>query len=57
MLIEKSLPIIKEHFGEDLIALNSQSHAIGFYERFGFKTVSEEFFEAGVPHVKMELKL
>lgn len=57
MLMQKSLPIIKEHFGEDLITLNSQSHAIGFYERFGFKTVSEEFIEAGVPHVKMELKL
>ena len=57
MLIEKSLPIIKEHFKGEVFALNSQSHAIGFYEKFGFKTVSNEFLEAGVPHVKMEMTI
>ena len=57
MLIEKSLPIIKEHFGSDLLALNSQTHAIGFYEKFGFRTASEEFLDAGIPHVKMEMMI
>ena len=57
MLMEKSLPIIKKHFKSDVFALNSQSQAIGFYEKFGFKIVSEEFFEAGVPHVKMEMTI
>ena len=56
-LIKKSLPVIKEHFGTDTVALNSQSHAESFYAIFGFKTVSEEFLEAGVPHVKMEMKI
>ena len=56
-LMKKSLPVIKEHFGTDTVSLNSQSHAETFYAMFGFKTVSEEFLEAGVPHVKMEMKL
>ena len=54
-LMRESLPIIKKHFNTNTISLNSQSHAEGFYRRFGFKTVSEEFLEAGVPHVKMEM--
>ncbi|WP_123501526.1 GNAT family N-acetyltransferase, partial [Pseudomonas frederiksbergensis] len=28
-------------------------HATPFYERLGFAVVSEEFLEAGIPHVDM----
>ena len=33
--------------------LTAQVHATAFYERLGFKVVSEEFLEAGLPHVDM----
>lgn len=33
--------------------LTAQVHATAFYERLGFKVVSEEFLEAGLPHVEM----
>ena len=33
--------------------LSAQVHATPFYERLGFKIVSEEFLEAGIPHVDM----
>ncbi|MCQ0167099.1 GNAT family N-acetyltransferase [Pseudomonas sp. S12(2018)] len=33
--------------------LTAQLHATAFYERLGFKVVSEEFLEAGLPHVDM----
>ena len=33
--------------------LEAQVYAIGFYERFGFRTVSEPFDEDGIPHVRM----
>ena len=39
------------------IVLNSQKHAVGFYEKLGFKTVSDEFLEEGVVHLKMEMDL
>jgi len=33
--------------------LTAQVHATSFYERLGFEVVSEEFLEAGLPHVEM----
>lgn len=33
--------------------LSAQVYATAFYERFGFTVVSEEFLEAGLPHVDM----
>ena len=33
--------------------LTAQVHATAFYERLGFKVVSDEFLEAGIPHVEM----
>ena len=33
--------------------LSAQVHASSFYERFGFSVVSDEFLDAGIPHVDM----
>ncbi|MBD7977121.1 MULTISPECIES: GNAT family N-acetyltransferase [Pseudomonas] len=33
--------------------LTAQVHATAFYERLGFTIVSDEFLEAGIPHVDM----
>ncbi|MBA1189370.1 GNAT family N-acetyltransferase [Pseudomonas entomophila] len=33
--------------------LSAQVHATAFYEQLGFRVVSEEFLEAGIPHVDM----
>jgi predicted GNAT family N-acyltransferase len=33
--------------------LTAQVHATAFYERLGFEVVSDEFLEAGLPHVDM----
>ncbi|HKW38041.1 MAG TPA: GNAT family N-acetyltransferase [Burkholderiales bacterium] len=37
--------------------LHAQTHAAGFYRRFGFSERGEEFLEAGIPHVEMTLDL
>lgn len=39
------------------IYIEAQSYAIGYYEREGFKVISDEFLEDGIPHVQMELLL
>lgn len=36
------------------IVLEAQTYAIGFYEKEGFRVISEEFLEDGIPHVKMQ---
>lgn len=33
--------------------LDAQTHAIGFYKKFGFKTIGAEFLDAGIPHRHM----
>jgi len=33
--------------------LNAQTHAEGFYSHLGYRTVSGEFMDAGIPHVTM----
>ncbi|MFT0802851.1 GNAT family N-acetyltransferase [Bacillus swezeyi] len=36
--------------------LNAQTQAVPFYEKHGYKVVSEEFLDAHIPHVKMVKK-
>lgn len=34
--------------------LNAQTHAKEFYEQLGYIVISDEFIDAGIPHVTME---
>lgn len=56
-LMMKSIEVIKEKMQCQKIVMNAQKYAVGFYEKFGFKTISDEFLEEGVVHVVMELEL
>ncbi|SEF98269.1 GNAT family N-acetyltransferase [Lachnospira multipara] len=53
-LLKEGLEQVKTKFNTNKIKLDAQTHAIKFYEKFGFKVVSEEFLEEGIMHVKME---
>lgn len=57
ILLEESLQAIKEKMPCDLIYIEAQTHAIGFYEKFGFKVTSGEFLEEGILHAVMELEV
>ena len=35
------------------LKLNAQTHAEGFYQKLGYQTMSEEFMDAGIPHITM----
>jgi len=35
------------------VALSAQTHAVGFYERAGFRAIGQPFMDAGIPHRKM----
>lgn len=56
-LMEKSLEYIKYHMPCREVTLHSQAYVSGFYEKFGFKAVSEPFLEEGIWHVSMTLQL
>lgn len=54
LIMEKIIEFAKEN-GYSKIKLNSQTHAIPFYEKLGFVVTSGEFMDAGIPHKTMEL--
>lgn len=39
--------------GDDEVFLDAQTHAISFYERFGFRAEGDGFMDAGMPHQRM----
>lgn len=39
------------------VELAAQTHALKFYERFGFAPFGDEFMDAGIPHRHMRLAL
>lgn len=41
--------------GHRQVVLSSQSHAAPFYERHGFSIDGDEFYEAGIAHINMQL--
>ena len=55
-LLRYAVEEIDRRFHPGEIFIESQTHAIGFYEREGFKICSDEFLDAGIPHVQMILK-
>ena len=55
--MRKSIKEIQRRFSCNKIVVHAQKQAVGFYEKFGFCTVSGEYLEEGVVHVNMELEL
>lgn len=51
-LLERLLDIAAAA-GMQQLELNAQTHAAGFYARYGFLTTGSEFYEAGLPHIAM----
>lgn len=38
-----------------MVTLSAQTHAIPFYERYGFKVISQPYLDAGILHQDMQL--
>jgi predicted GNAT family N-acyltransferase len=55
-LLKKAISICKKH-GSQRIDLSAQTHAINFYQKAGFKQISDEYCDVNIPHVDMQLDL
>jgi len=55
-LIKHSIIKTKELFGKTPIKIGAQTYLKSFYESHGFKKISEEYLEDGIPHIHMLLK-
>ena len=52
-LIKKGIEIAKNEMKKNKIYLEGQVYASKLYEKLGFKIISDEFLEDGIPHYKM----
>ena len=55
-ILSEGIRVAKEEMRADRIRIEAQSYAKGFYEKAGFRQVSEEFLEDGIPHIQMVLE-
>ena len=54
-LLKEAIRAAQEVFRADRIYLEAQVYARALYENLGFRQISEEFLEDGIPHVQMLL--
>ena len=52
-LLSEGIRIAKDIFHTETLYLEAQVYARAFYEKQGFRQISEEFSEDGIPHIKM----
>ena len=52
-LIKKGIEIAKNEMKKNKVYLEGQVYASKLYEKLGFKIISDEFLEDGIPHYKM----
>lgn len=55
MIQEMESKILKNGYYQ--AKLNAQTHAIKFYKQLGYNVISDEFMDAGIPHVTMVKQL
>ena len=55
MMMRQAISHVTENLTDEKIYLEAQTYAIGFYEKLGFKVISDEFLDEGIPHKGMEL--
>lgn len=56
-LLEESITAIKDRMNCQKIVGHAQKYALGFYEKLGFKAVTDDFIEEGIVHIGVELEL
>ena len=55
-LIKEGIKVAKEKYNADKIKIEAQVYAKKMYEKHGFKQISDEFLEDGIPHIIMLLE-
>lgn len=56
-IVSEAICVAKEKFSPDKIILEAQVYAKKFYENLGFRKISDEFLEDGIPHIFMQLDM
>ncbi len=52
-IVAEAIKAARDAFGADRIRIEAQTYAKRLYENLGFRQVSDEFLDDGIPHVEM----
>lgn len=53
-LMREGLEAVQRIYGANSVTIEAQAYAKPFYENIGFKKISDEFDEDGIPHILMQ---
>ncbi len=56
-IVQEGIRVAQEKLQASAIRIGAQVYAKGFYEKFGFQQVSQEYLEDGILHIEMLLEL
>lgn len=56
-VMRRAIADIRQNMPCRKIHIDAQKHAVGFYERLGFKPVSGEFLEEGIVHIAVQMDI
>ena len=54
-ILKAAIGLAETKLDADKITVEAQVYARSLYEKYGFRQVSEEFLEDGIPHIYMQL--
>lgn len=54
-LMQRAIVLVRELFGKGPIRIGAQLYLEKFYQSLGFRQVSDEYLEDGIPHIEMEM--
>lgn len=55
-ILQEGVRAARDFFGAEAVYLEAQTYARRFYERQGFRSISDEFLLDGIPHIRMLLE-
>lgn len=53
VLLKRILEEVEGEIENVAIKISAQTYLLGFYEQYGFKKISAEYLEDGIPHIDM----
>lgn len=53
LILQRGIDFCLEHYKADQIYLEAQCYCLGYYEKYGFRVISDEITIDGIPHKKM----
>lgn len=53
LMMKEAMQFVKNEMKEKALRLSAQTHLMGYYEKYGFKSTGKEYLEDGIPHTEM----